>query len=132
MHRRVLIVLWLVLAVGTVTYLAYSSFSPTGRLHRQSVEETMREIGGLAPIPQSARNVRVTSQWFSAKASFSASPEDIQRWINASPKLRGVPGERIDNGTRVRYGRLTGNQSTQVTVDDANHHVDVVVQSDPL
>jgi hypothetical protein len=125
-------VFWLIVSIGTVAYLAYASFAPTGRLHRQSVEETMREVGGLASIPQSAQNVRVESRWFAVTASFSAPPEDIQRWINGSPNLQGITGERIDDGTRVRYGQLTGNQSVQVTVDESTNHVDVVVHSDPL
>ena len=92
----------------------------------------MRELGGLAPIPKSAHNVLVGSRWFEWTASFSATPEVIQRWINESPGLEGFTGERIDNGTRIRYGKLTGNRSMQVTVDEATNHVEVIVRSDPL
>ena len=92
----------------------------------------MRQLGGLAPIPKSARDVRVASPWFKVTASFTAPREDIQRWINESPGLQGFTGQRIDSDTRFRYGQLTGNQSVQVTIDEATNYVDVVVQGDPL
>lgn len=92
----------------------------------------MRQLGGLAPIPKSAQNVRVGSRWFECDASFSATPEVIQRWISESPGLRGLTGERIENSTRIRYGQLTPNRSMQVTVDEATNHVEVIVRSDPL
>lgn len=92
----------------------------------------MRNLGGLAPFPQSARDIRVESHWFSNKASFSAPPEDIERWIKESPGLQSLTGERIDNGTRVRYEQITGNRSVELIVDEATNRVDVNLRSDAL
>jgi hypothetical protein len=120
-----------IIGIAAVAWLAWKIIHPAGG-SRSYVEEIMRDIGKLAPIPRSAQNVRVGSHWFRVTASFSAPREDIQRWIDESPGLQGFTGERIDNGPRVRYGKLTGNQSVQVTVEEATDHVDVIVQGDPL
>jgi len=132
-RRRILIVLWLTAAIGIVACLAWSSFAPTGALHRRSVEKTMREVGGLAPIPKSARDVRVASHWFSVTASFTAQPEEIQRWLKQSSGLQGITGHPVDNGRRMRFVALPGNdQSVTITIDEATNRVDLVVYGDPL
>lgn len=131
MRRTLQKVLWLTLIGGFVAavWLVWAIFTSPDR---SWIEGTMRDVGGLAPIPQSARDVQVESHWFKVTAPFSAPAGDIEQWLNNSPRMQGVTGEQINGDKRIRYSHREGVRLTEVIVDESTGRVDVIVHSDPL
>ena len=71
---------------------------------RQSALSCIQEWGRLAPFPPTAHSVQIETagSMFTRefRASFSADPDEIERWLSDSPGIQDATAEK-DGGTTV-------------------------------
>jgi len=99
--------------------------------HRSMIACTL-EWGRLAPFPESAREftIRAEGGMFTRafRASFTADPEAIEKWLRDSPGTRDVSPEKLPpNRRRFKISPGGGAQGARVTVDDDAHAVAIYV-----
>ena len=100
--------------------------------NRQSAIDCTLEWGRLAPFPASAEQFSITTHgnMFSRefRASFIASPTEIERWLKESPGTRqAVPTTPFPGVRKFQIAPGGGAQFAEVSVDDAKHQVFIVV-----
>jgi hypothetical protein len=100
--------------------------------NRQSAIDCTLEWGRLAPFPASAEQFSITTHgnMFTRefRASFIASPTEIERWLKESPGTRqAVPTTPFPNVRKFQIAPGGGAQFAEVSVDDAKHQVFIVV-----
>ena len=100
--------------------------------NRQSAIDCTLEWGRLAPFPASAEQFSITTHgnMFTRefRASFMASPAEIERWLQESPGTRQTLPTTPSPGVRkfeIKPGG--GAQFAEVSVDDVKHQVFIVV-----
>ncbi len=92
--------------LGTLLYVGIKAGSNylNRRVDEESAIETTLEWGKLAAFPESARNLKVTSEGSmftrAFRITFRAPMEDIEDWIESSPGLRGTEPEIIGKSTK--------------------------------
>jgi hypothetical protein len=119
--------------VGAILLLAIAAafFFAQARNHRSAIETTL-VWGRLAPIPQSAQGLSVLTEGSSFtrafRIKFTASPEDVEKWLTDSPGTREAVLESLPPTTR-RYSIKPGGgaQHAEVNVDDVSHTVSIYV-----
>ena len=81
---------------------------------RQSASACIQEWGRLEPFPPTARSVRIetTGGMFTRgfRASFDATPDDIERWLSDSPGIHDATAEK--DGTTTTYHIRAGGGAT--------------------
>jgi len=131
--KRILLLLCGIFILGGgVAWLGYSILSPNSSRNRASAIEATLTWGRLAPFPQSAQHLVISTDggMFSRafRASFIARAADIEQWLQQSPGTREVSPETPSRG--VRYFQIApggGAQHAEVTVDDIQHRVSIYV-----
>jgi len=100
--------------------------------NRQSAIDCTLEWGRLAPFPATAEQFSITTHgnMFTRefRASFIASPDEIERWLKESPGTRqAVPTTPFPGVRKFQITPGGGAQFAEVSVDDAKHQVFIVV-----
>ena len=92
-------------ATFSLILLGWSLFGVGSPFHRASALRVTCEWARLDPIPRSATNIRFASKgsMFTREfdVSFSAPPEDIERWIDHSPGTSSSTPTINKNGTAI-------------------------------
>ncbi len=88
---------------------------------RQSALSCIKDWGRLAPFPPTARSVQIetTGGMFTRefRASFGATPDDIERWLSDSPGIHDATAEK-DRTTTTYHIRAGGGATfAEVIVD---------------
>jgi hypothetical protein len=101
--------------------------------HRQEVIETACTWGGLAPLPESANQITVETMGGpftrTFEVTFYAPAEDIENWIEASPRLKDNQSSIILPDS-IRYKISPGEKGSQggwVEINDAGTRVKIRV-----
>lgn len=120
--RKIIKVTALLAVLGTVLLAAagWMLISPDSPLNRASAIKASRAWARLEPFPRSAgeMKIRITGSMFTREfyISFTAPPEDIQKWLDASAGTREAK-KRQDFGTVVyEIAPGEGAQFAQVTL----------------
>ena len=129
--KRILRIIGCVLVLGAVAaaWLGYMLLSPESSWNRASAIRCTLEWGQLAPFPQSARNLIITTSGNmftrSFHISFTAPADDIERWLQESPGPRKVVPKTESPGIREFeiYPGGGGAVGGTVRVEDAVHRV---------
>lgn len=118
--------------VSIVLVLLIALFAGYRHAKRRSMVACTLEWGRLAPFPEGARDfaIRAEGSMFTRafRASFSADPDVIEKWLDDSPGTRDVTPVAVPPSTR-KYTIAPGGgaQGAEVLVDDEKHVVSVYV-----
>jgi hypothetical protein len=98
----------------------------------ESAIDCVLEWGRLAPFPESAEHLTVTTEggMFTRafRVTFVASQEEIARWLTSSPGTRELTPERVEPSTR-KYLIEPGGGAVyaEVVIDDETNWVSIYV-----
>jgi hypothetical protein len=137
--KRKLIIGFVCLAIATllagglgVWWIGADALFGNAPLFRGSAIKCTLEWGRLAPIPQTAGNVKITTEGSSFSRSFrlffKAPDPDIEKWLHDSPGSSECQPSFPSPGIR-HFEMKPGGGATQaeLTVDDNQHTVAIYV-----
>ena len=124
---------FLVLGAAATAWLGYMLLSHESSWNRASAIRCTLEWARLAPFPQSAGKLTITTSGSaftrSFHVSFTAPAEDIERWLQQSPGTRQAVPTTETPGVREFEIRPGGGGAIggTVSIDDGEHRVSIDV-----